>query len=278
MRYVPPARRGFTLIELLVVIAIIAVLIGLLVPAVQKVREAAARTQGCNNLKQIGLAAQDYHATFGYLPDPGNGDAVANVGDWRQPGGWSYQLLPFLEQDAVFATHSVTTPIKTYLDPGRGRTPTVPADTIHGLYTGWAVTDYAINALPFGGGTNGSLPTRLTLVAITDGTSNTLFIGEKALDPTLYTSNGGFWDEPAFTGFYGGTQRNGTGVYRDAPGVNYATYTWPLVGNWGSPYSGGCPFVLYDGSVRLIPHGFDPVSFRTYLTHNAGDLPTTELP
>jgi prepilin-type N-terminal cleavage/methylation domain-containing protein len=278
MRHASTVRRGFTLIELLVVIAIIAVLLGLLLPAVQKVREAAARIQGCNNLKQIGLAAQDYHAAFGYLPDTGFNDAVAYVGDWTQPGGWSYQLLPYLEQDAVFATRGVTTPIKTYLDPGRGRTPTVPNDTVHGVYTGWAVTDYAINALPFGGSSNGNPAARLTLVNITDGTSNTLFVGEKALDPGRYTSDGGHWDEPAFAGAWGGTMRNGTGVYRDAPGVNYGASGAPWIGNLGSPYSGGCPFVQYDGSVRLVPHGFDPTSFRTYLTHNAGDLPATQLP
>ncbi|MBX9585186.1 MAG: DUF1559 domain-containing protein [Gemmataceae bacterium] len=108
-------RRGFTLIELLVVIAIIAILIGLLLPAVQKVREAAARIKCLNNLKQIGLGLHNYHAAYGHFP-PGFAANTAPATALRESDytpGWSlfYHVLPYIEQDNLHRSIDPSLPI-----------------------------------------------------------------------------------------------------------------------------------------------------------------------
>src|SRR3954452_4232875 len=118
-------RRGFTLIELLVVIAIIAILIALLVPAVQKVREAAARTQCSNNLKQLGVALHNHHDNLKYLPSNIRPVAAGTV-----RVRWATYLLPYIEQDNMYRNYNQTVnwsapanlpvtslPVKTYTCP-----------------------------------------------------------------------------------------------------------------------------------------------------------------
>jgi prepilin-type N-terminal cleavage/methylation domain-containing protein/prepilin-type processing-associated H-X9-DG protein len=201
------ARPGFTLIELLVVIAIIAVLIGLLVPAVQKVRDAAARTECANNLKQMGLALHNYADTNKEFPTGGEGTDFANA-----PKGPSIfdrhstftMLLPYIEQDNVFKLMNLNyyyndvawpgnqqaaqTVIKTYICPSNALGGTTDSE-------GYGVTDYGATVYtdidPVTGlrnkatRVNGALhvtpgqPLRGTRIAeITDGTSNTIAIAE----------------------------------------------------------------------------------------------------
>jgi prepilin-type N-terminal cleavage/methylation domain-containing protein/prepilin-type processing-associated H-X9-DG protein len=211
MILVPCQRRAFTLMELLVVIAIIAVLIGLLVPAVQQVREAAARSQCQNNLKQLALAMHDYHDQFKRLPSgmspgqPGPGVAIGDGGFccW---GTWMVAILPYIEQQAAFALYVnyggdvwtvgpyfSTAPI-TALTTQRFEVMTCPSDIPNAPYLGITSHNYGVNygnttiyqhtqvavngfVCNFGGApfaVNVGFP----LTYITDGTSNTLLMAE----------------------------------------------------------------------------------------------------
>jgi prepilin-type N-terminal cleavage/methylation domain-containing protein/prepilin-type processing-associated H-X9-DG protein len=154
------SRAGFTLIELLVVMAIIAILILLLVPAVQKVREAAARTQCANNVKQMALGFHNYHDTNKFLPSGGwgwnwVGDASRGAGV-SQPGGWLFCILPYVEQSSVYnlATSNagtqqmVTTPLPLFNCPGRRTGGPYPGNSTYFNYGGFTATmqargDYA---------------------------------------------------------------------------------------------------------------------------------------
>ncbi len=201
-------RSGFTLVELLVVIAIIGILIGLLLPAVQKIRSAAARIQCANNLRQIVLAAHNYNDTKGSLPSSRG-----------YPLTYSYsghaRLLPFLEQDALYNTINWSAPV---LDPSNAvplgtklKVFLCPADNDVEVPDHWAATNYRANegtSLVFGykksdpAGVNANMPapngpffvdSRVRLTDITDGTSNTACFSEHIIGDftnALATENG----------------------------------------------------------------------------------------
>ncbi|MBX9681749.1 MAG: DUF1559 domain-containing protein [Gemmataceae bacterium] len=284
-------RSGFTLIELLVVIAIIAVLIALLVPAVQKVREAAARTQCTNNLKQIGLAVHGVHDTYKVFPTGGSnpwaGVAYSSPGVPASPGkqglNWGFQILPFIEQGAIYKNANPWSfPIPIYNCPSR-RT-SVP---YNGRYLGdyAAVTPGDGNALwggdiwgtghesyPYKGiivRTNMTTGGRAsTMASITDGTSNTVMIAEKRLNSTLYT--GGEWHDDSgwCDGWDPDVIRCSDQPQRDAPSgvTGYET---------GSAHVAGMMCVFGDGSVRMLAFNITGATFTQMVDKMDGQAPNS---
>ena len=191
-------RRGFTLIELLVVIAIIAVLIGLLLPAVQKVRSAAARSKSSNNLKQIVLACHGFHDANGLLPPlaaviPG----VITNPNGTQPVSVHFWILPYIEQDNLWklgVTNGGAWPngpgvrsggtasagaqiVQTYISP---RDPSGPLpDWVESNHGTWAISNYGANHAVFGVPCGSNTNSMMRLTSIKDGTSNTVGFAEQ---------------------------------------------------------------------------------------------------
>jgi prepilin-type N-terminal cleavage/methylation domain-containing protein len=279
-------RSGFTLIELLVVIAIIAVLIGLLLPAVQKVREAAFRTQCSNNVKQIALAIHTYADANGKLP---------NLSTWNPPRIQSsafFDLLPYIEQENLYratlqisyqtqssaAGLSSTGHVPVYNCPSAGSTS--PGDLSSTNYAAnyfvlgrinpgvqQAYTPYATCSPPY------------TLANIPDGASNTVLLGEK-------NSAGTYWpcpmndiiNAPTF-----GCVLNAAAPY---PYSYWGPFTQDALqpplhvsqpGNWSflrasSVHPGGRVTGLADGSVRTVSYSILPATWLAAITPDDGNV------
>ncbi len=291
-------HRAFTLIELLVVIAIISILMGMLLPAVQKAREAAARIACANNLKQLGLAMHMYHNDHERLPPSRLGPTQAT---------WAVLILPYLEQDNLYRTWDFRpdglrgiyvlqspmarqTSVKVYFCPSRRSSgelsvwgdfaqydPNDPQQQL--VHVPGALGDYA--ALVDRSGQDSpchyvpslhgafEMGRGLSFSAFTDGLSNTLLIGEKHVPITRHGY--GWWDCSLYDGT---TSPFSSFCSTRAASADLPPTTHPQDMGWkfGSRHMTVVQFCLGDGSVRPIPTTINPYTFELLGNRNDGQV------
>jgi len=292
MKFLSKRCRGFTLIELLVVIAIIAILIALLVPAVQKVREAAARTQSENNLKQIGIAVHaindDYKKlppALGFFPNNPNWNNFNWAGPPATYAPITYYLLPYIEQQNIYkpanwsvqwtAYHQI---VPTYIAPSD---PTAPSDgLIQDNWTnnpstqaawGGGALSYSANSFAFGVTDGGSARIPATF---RDGTSNTIIFAERYSVCGLYRH---IWNNDA-SGAHGNIQNP------DLNDVYFGQPSYQSLPQW-APADADCnPFLLQsysaggilvglgDGSVRTVNPSISLTTWQNAITPADGNI------
>jgi len=295
-------RQGFTLIELLVVIAIIAILIGLLLPAVQKVREAASRLKCQNNLKQIGLGFHNYHSSYNRFPSGFESQTTGIDEPNLGPGwGWAAQLLPYVEQDnlarqinfsldirhANNATARITR-VPLYLCPSDSSPQSIftvqdedgnpLCDVAFANYVGVGGV-YEVSAYPdSSNGSPGILlrNSRVHVNGITDGSSNTILVGERASKQSPQTTWVGAVTDAGVPPLVSGYDveeppvlvltNSGTAADGRTPNNPYGH-----VEDTNSNHTQGVNFLFADGSVRSVRASVSPAVWVGMTTRAGGE-------
>jgi prepilin-type N-terminal cleavage/methylation domain-containing protein len=286
--------RGFTLIELLVVIAIIAILIGLLLPAVQKVRDAAARAQSSNNLKQMSLALANMNDTYGALPSmdgfypkvpPGGLISPSNNGPMT--GTPFFWMLPFIEQqntyNVMLSRHNDSWwcgfNIKSFVSPAD---PSAPSNGFPDSSSPRAGTSYAPNEYVLTPVLNSNWPSRDKTgptaripATIPDGTSNTISFAEKRMMCPQNSGSVFYWGE---TG--GGCGRTGSNPVTIGSIPAFNTLALPQFNpnpnncnpcRLNSSTTGGILVGLFDGSVRMVAQGISQLTWQNAVQPQDGN-------
>jgi prepilin-type N-terminal cleavage/methylation domain-containing protein len=265
-----PRRQGFTLIELLVVIAIIAILIGLLVPAVQKVREAAARISCANNLHNLGIAAHNCNDSYQALPGSYGYFPSAN----GVLGTVHFSLLPFMEQDNIYNNAKASggnagayvyagpNAIKTFLCPSDGTSNKgMVTGNVSGSAVSWGTTSYASNFLVFGTG-GAAIPRTFQ-----DGTSNTVMFAERY---AVCQGYGIMWAYPAggyVTPDFADPIGTGYGPFQIKPSVANCNPAVPQ-----SAHSGGMMVSMGDASTRMVNASVSSTTWYAACTPAGGEV------
>ncbi|MCE9564977.1 MAG: DUF1559 domain-containing protein [Planctomycetes bacterium] len=272
-------RCAFTLIELLVVISIIAILMGLLLPAVQKIREGASRTQCINNLKQIGIGLQSHNHSYGSIPP-----AFVSTNTWDRYISWMARIMPFVEQQ------SLSDQAKTFAVSSGSNNPWYPANPALGvpmkIYTcpidarGPVLSNYPgignIGLAMYLGscGTTGTtndgvmfVDSKLRLTDITDGASNTVVVGERPPSSNLvfgWWFAGYGWEGKGSADVVLGSRDTGAAAYFGGPSTNVGlrpgnVNNYADSAHWWSNHPAGSIFLFADGSVKYLKYEADSI-------------------